>query len=61
MITADEAAKILNVTRTRIFQLCRAGRIEGARKFGNAWMIPTPFKILPPKERKGLTSLSDVE
>lgn len=61
MITAAEAAKLMNVTRTRIFQLCRQGRIEGARKFGNAWLIPSPFKILPPRERKGLTSLSDVE
>ncbi len=61
MITVAQAAKILGVSRVRVCQLCRAGRIEGANQFGNAWMIPTPFKVLPPQKRKRLTTVPDVE
>ena len=40
MITAKAAAKILRLKPVTIRLLCRQGHIEGAVKFGNAWMIP---------------------
>ena len=45
LITTTEAATELNVTRRRILQLCLGGRIKGARKFGPAWMIPSPVRV----------------
>jgi len=47
MITTAQAAKILGITRTRVLQLCRAGRIEGAEKVGRDWLIPARFRRLP--------------
>ena len=43
--TTQQAADELGVTRGRIIQLLNQGRIIGASKFGNQWMIPTPIQI----------------
>lgn len=44
------AAKMLNVTKSRINILCRGGRFNGAFKAGWSWLIPksaiTNFKPL---------------
>ena len=40
MITVTEAAKILRLQPTTVRLRCLTGQIEGARKFGQNWMIP---------------------
>ena len=35
------AAKRWNLTERRLTMLCRNGRIEGAKKEGGIWLIPT--------------------
>lgn len=39
-ITVREAAEKWNLAERTVQQLCRDGRIEGARKFGGAWAVP---------------------
>lgn len=48
-LTPTEAAHRRGVTPNRIRQLCRAGRIEGARKHGRDWIIPATATINPPQ------------
>ena len=40
-MTAREAAEQWGLAERTVQQLCRAGRISGARKFGGAWAVPT--------------------
>jgi excisionase family DNA binding protein len=40
-ITIKELAEKWNVTPRRIQRMCAEGRIEGARKFGRDWAIPS--------------------
>ena len=45
-MTAEQVAQLLNVDRSYILQLCRAGLIDGAFKLNpsypnSAWVIPT--------------------
>lgn len=39
-ITAQEAADKWGITRRRVQILCAAGRIDGATKMANLWVIP---------------------
>lgn len=39
-IKTYEAAERWNVTDRQVQSLCKAGKIEGAVKFGNTWAIP---------------------
>ena len=39
-ITTKEAAEKWNISDRRVLQYCNAGRIEGAVKIGNTWLIP---------------------
>ncbi|MDR3242864.1 MAG: DNA-binding protein [Clostridiales Family XIII bacterium] len=39
-VKADEIAVRWNVTARQVQILCKAGKIEGAAKFGNTWAIP---------------------
>ena len=39
-ISAKETATKWDISQRRVATLCSEGRIPGARKFGNAWMIP---------------------
>ena len=39
-ITAREAAQKWNISERLVQKYCAAGRIEGAKKFGNSWGIP---------------------
>lgn len=39
-ITTKEAAEKWNISDRRVLQYCNAGRIEGAEKMGNTWLIP---------------------
>ena len=40
-MTTIEAAKLWHITPRRISTLCTDGRIEGAVKKGNTWLIPS--------------------
>ena len=53
-VTAPEAARILGISRQRLFQLCMEGKIKGAtQKDGYHWSIPFPIQRLrgPPGPR----------
>ena len=39
-VDGPEAARMLNVSNSRIRRLCLDGRFEGALKTGRAWLIP---------------------
>jgi excisionase family DNA binding protein len=47
IISSEEAAAILNVTRRRVQVLCAEGRIPGAMRIGGTWLLPRNFKVLP--------------
>ena len=59
-VNAEEAAELMKVHKSRIRQICLAGRFQGAFKMGNNWLIPrdslrgyTLTKIKPgPRTRK---------
>ena len=38
--TVNEAAKMLNRSTGHVRQLCIDGKLEGAQKMGNQWVIP---------------------
>ncbi|MDE1828532.1 MAG: helix-turn-helix domain-containing protein [Candidatus Micrarchaeota archaeon] len=50
-LSVTQAAKILDLDRSRVKLLCSQGRIQGAFKVGNAWIIPDPPVIKPPKQK----------
>jgi len=54
-INITEYAKKVNRSREIIKVLCREGRIVGAQKIGNQWMIPedAPYPIPPNRRRPG--------
>lgn len=39
-ITAQEAAENWNISLRRVQDYCKKGKIPGAERFGNSWMIP---------------------
>ena len=43
-LTTNEVAKEWDITTRRITVLCNEGRIEGAVKMGNTWLIPKDAK-----------------
>ena len=53
-VTAQRAAAECGVSLSRIRQLLQQGRVEGARKFGRQWLVPTPVVVLPPIRDPGL-------
>lgn len=46
-VTIHRAAAELGVTDRRVRQLAREGRLRGATKIGQEWLIPTPVKVIP--------------
>jgi len=38
--SVTEAAKILEISRTAVKNKCKLGKLEGAQKVGNIWIIP---------------------
>jgi hypothetical protein len=51
-ITAQQAAKLLGMTPRNVQILCKAGKIRGAKKFGErVWSIPNPPIRLEEKAR----------
>ena len=43
-ITAKDAAEKWNMSVRNIQNICAAGKLDGAMKFGNAWAIPEDAK-----------------
>lgn len=39
-ITAEEAGRLLGVTRQRVYGLIKADEFPGAQRFGYMWLIP---------------------
>lgn len=52
-ITTKETAVKWGVSDRRILQYCHMGRIEGAIKMGNTWIIPKDAKKPKDGRRKG--------
>ena len=48
-LTATQAAQVWGVTPRRVQDLCKQGRIPGARLWHRAWMIP-PDAVYPTNE-----------
>ena len=46
-VTVSQAAIRLGVSDRRVRQLAREGRVRGAAKVGEEWLIPTPVEIIP--------------
>lgn len=46
-LTARRAAQELGVSERRVRQLARDGRVRGAVKHGNEWLIPSPVEVVP--------------
>ena len=58
-LSVKETAERWGVTVRRVQQLCKAGLIPGAAKFGKSWMVPKDAK-LPTEEAKTETGIPDV-
>lgn len=43
-MTIQEVAEKWNLSVRRLQTICAAGRIDGAKKFGSCWAIPTDAK-----------------
>ena len=46
-VTVRQAATELGVSERRVRQLARAGRVRGAVKLGQGWLIPKPVRVAP--------------
>ena len=46
-VTVRQAANELGVSERRVRQLARAGRVQGAVKMGQGWLIPRPVRVDP--------------
>lgn len=46
-VTIHRAAVELGVSDRRVRQLAREGRVRGATKIGQEWLIPTPVEVIP--------------
>jgi len=40
LMTAREAGKMWGITTRRVQVLCEKGRVSGAERLGNVWVIP---------------------
>ena len=50
-ITTKEAANNWGITGRMVVYYCTSGRIEGARKMGNTWLVPIDAQ--KPKSERG--------
>ena len=39
-LTTDEVSVLWGISRRRVIELCRCGRIKGAQRVGDVWLIP---------------------
>ncbi len=40
LISVTEAASVMSLGRSQVLRLCNCGRLPGAQKVGNTWVIP---------------------
>ena len=59
MITAEVAAEKWGVTKRRVNQLCSSGKIPGAIKEGQSWVIPANAQRPIDKRKKKIGSKPD--
>lgn len=52
MKTVAQAAKALRLSAIRVYKLLEQGRIRGAKRFGNVWIIPDKPVIHPPLQKQ---------
>jgi hypothetical protein len=46
-LTIPVAAVLLDISPRRLRVLCAAGRVQGAKKLGRDWLIPSPVQVVP--------------
>lgn len=46
-LTVKQAAARLGISDRRVRKLARDGRVRGAVKVGQEWLIPTPVEVMP--------------
>lgn len=46
-VTMKQAATRLGISDRRVRKLARDGRVKGAVKIGQEWLIPTPVEVVP--------------
>jgi len=51
MKSITQASAELKLSTTRVRLLCTQGRIPGAQKVGNSWVLPDVVTITPPPPR----------
>ena len=51
-MTTKQAAEKWQISDRRVLQYCNGGRIEGAEKMGNTWLIPKTAKKPDDARRK---------
>lgn len=47
MLTVEQLAARLGISRCMVSRYAKAGRIAGAEKFGRAWMFPDDARVTP--------------
>jgi excisionase family DNA binding protein len=52
LISVQAAAKALHVSERHVRRLAQAGRVQGAKKIGRDWLIPSPPKVLRSEKHK---------
>ena len=52
-LTTKQAAEKWQISDRRVLQYCNDGRIDGAEKMGNTWLIPKTAKKPADGRRKG--------
>lgn len=60
-ISVKEAAGKWQISERRIQKLCENGRIEGVKRFGHSWMIPTDAKKPCDLRKRQKADKSEVE
>ena len=46
-VTVKQAAARLGISDRRMRKLAKDGRVQGAVKIGQEWLMPTPVKVVP--------------
>lgn len=49
LLSTEQAARELGISRRRIRQLLSSGRVVGARQVGRWWIIPSPVQVVAGK------------
>ena len=57
VLTSTQMAQLLDMTPSRVRQLCAAGRLQGAQRIGRDWMIPLPPVFVGPRHKPRKPSL----